>query len=393
MKDSQKGFVAPLLIVIAILAIGGSIYWYSHKSIPSQTITDYQTATVTNAQSSIATPTPTPTPSLIPTPSPTPSPSPSSSSYDIRHYKMKFILLINSQASSSDLDKINKVKKAFASTFSSATNYLISMDVSANTTVIQFKPNMSLGKDANGVINNIDASVITKAFFKNNPDNSDFITIYTDFPVNIVGMHWEVKNTIKGIGLSVSDDSLTWGSRGKLRGINFGGYIDYFNTNIQNTTDQIPLLVAPLLHETGHQWCCYVGHPFQGGGTVSLEIINTNRHYYSGLDNTPWLDPMSEGDGQFASNVDGTFKSIILPNIKPLSLFKYNNFSLYFMGVLDRSKYAQKYSIYNVNDMGWPYTRAALYKAISVNDVIAVMGNRSDTGSDTESHRFDTESY
>ena len=29
MKNSQKGFVVPLIIVIAVLAIGGGVYYYS----------------------------------------------------------------------------------------------------------------------------------------------------------------------------------------------------------------------------------------------------------------------------------------------------------------------------------------------------------------------------
>lgn len=44
MKNSQKGFVVPLLIVVAVLAIGGGIYFYSKtKTAPSDT--DIQTNT------------------------------------------------------------------------------------------------------------------------------------------------------------------------------------------------------------------------------------------------------------------------------------------------------------------------------------------------------------
>ncbi len=96
MKNSQKGFVAPLLIVIAVLVIGGSIYYFSQKartpqvqntldnmvlSTPDQTqaqSTSVQTQPkVTSIQvTATLTPSTSPTPILSPTPTPTPTPKP-----------------------------------------------------------------------------------------------------------------------------------------------------------------------------------------------------------------------------------------------------------------------------------------------------------------------------
>jgi len=293
-------------------------------------------------------------------------------------YKMGFILLTTGKANTVDLAKVRKVADVFSTAFSSATYNLMSMDATASVVSFPATKDMLI-KDASGqTITGIDYAPIMKRFYASNNDTFDFVSVLTDFPVPSADSHNIVKNTIKGIGLQTNDDTALFGSHGFLKGLNFGGYIDLFAHNASN--DEINLLVVPMLHETGHQWCCYVGDPFQGNGTAKLEIRNQNSHYYSGLDNTPWLDPMSEGDGQFAPNGDGTFKSITLPNIKPLSLYKYNNFSLYLMGVLDKSKFAQKYSIYNVGDYTkWPYMRATFYKTISVNDIIAVEGNRVDS--------------
>lgn len=51
MKNSQKGFVVPLLIVIAVLAIGGGIYYYSRGSSKP---TSYLNADLTNTYTVLA---------------------------------------------------------------------------------------------------------------------------------------------------------------------------------------------------------------------------------------------------------------------------------------------------------------------------------------------------
>ncbi|HAO64372.1 TPA: hypothetical protein DCQ44_00115 [Candidatus Taylorbacteria bacterium] len=86
MKNSQKGFIAPLLIaIIALLAIGGGVYVYENKKAEAPVVINNvktppvitPSSTSTPAPTPTPTPTPKPTPKLTPKPSPAPAPIPS----------------------------------------------------------------------------------------------------------------------------------------------------------------------------------------------------------------------------------------------------------------------------------------------------------------------------
>lgn len=61
MKNSQKGFVVPLLIaIIAVLVIGGGVYIYNNKKVEAPVVSDTQTQTQTSGQTQQQTNTQTP---------------------------------------------------------------------------------------------------------------------------------------------------------------------------------------------------------------------------------------------------------------------------------------------------------------------------------------------
>lgn len=76
MKNLQKGFIAPvILVIIALLVIGGGVYVYENKKSEVPVIIDN-----TQTPPPIITPSPTPTPTPKPTPKPSPTPTPIPSS-------------------------------------------------------------------------------------------------------------------------------------------------------------------------------------------------------------------------------------------------------------------------------------------------------------------------
>jgi hypothetical protein len=77
MKNSQKGFIVPLLLVIiAVLVVGGGVYIYENKKTEAPIIVDTKTGSSNQNQQQTDTKTPSQTPTPSPTPSPSPSPSP-----------------------------------------------------------------------------------------------------------------------------------------------------------------------------------------------------------------------------------------------------------------------------------------------------------------------------
>ncbi len=73
MKNSQKGFIVPLLLVIIVaLVVGGSVYIYKNKKTEAPIVVDTKTQSSNQNEQQ----TNTKIPSQTPTPSPTRSPSP-----------------------------------------------------------------------------------------------------------------------------------------------------------------------------------------------------------------------------------------------------------------------------------------------------------------------------
>ena len=124
-----------------------------------------------------------------------------------------------------------------------------------------------------------------------------------------------------------------------------------------------------LLHETGHQWCCFVGDNFaQGQDGAELEIIQQGIHFYHGLQSS--CDTATAmGANNYVPNGDGTFKSA---NKWGGVMECYHPFQLYFMGLLPKEEYGIKHQVYDATE----YQKAVPYKQISVYDIIEVEGER-----------------
>jgi hypothetical protein len=130
-----------------------------------------------------------------------------------------------------------------------------------------------------------------------------------------------------------------------------------------------------LLHETGHQWCCFIGDNFaKGKDNPNLEIIQGFIHFYRGLESphdtgTPmksdfWVD---KGNGIYSRQNQQRVK-------------KYHPFELYFMGLLtkDNFDFNKKFNLYDAGIVGKDFNdqTAVPYKKVSIQDIINVEGIR-----------------
>ena len=278
-----------------------------------------------------------------------------------KHFKMAFVLVAPSanDVTPERLNKLEAIKNEFSRAFAEATRNLASMDTSDDITVI-------LAQD----INVFD---INKKFYEIHDDIYDFISIYyaplPNLSASIQG-HAPLVQNIKGIGSPLLDNSNRYWTSGKLKGHNIMGSIDMYRLDASS----LPLAMNGLLHETGHQWCCYVGDNFaRGEGGAKLEILWQGIHLYVGLQT-----PDEEGDamkaGHWVPNNDGTYKNRT-PGVGPT---KYHPFVLYFMGLLPKEEYDIKFQIFDAGgiDGMWNLERAIPYKEVSVGDIIEVAGER-----------------
>ncbi len=279
---------------------------------------------------------------------------------------MGFIILttIGTTVSQDSIKDLNLIKSEFAKDFSYATNGLAKMDTSYPTQIIEIKET-----DAHNMIENI------KKFYETNPDIFDFISIYGDNGINPTiagGDHLSIQNNVNGIGTGIFDDTSYFGSSGKLKGVNSMHDLSKMEYTLNNKFNWN----KGLLHETGHLWCCDVGDNFVGKNSgEKLEIIQQGIHFYRGLE-SPYETGTPMNSDYWVSNGDGTYHRANDLN----KVLKYHPFQLYFMGLLHKSEYGTKFKIYNAGgaDSGKDFNsnKATFYKEVSVNDIIAVEGER-----------------
>lgn len=296
-------------------------------------------------------------------------------------FKMAFILLVRNplEATPERLDKLNKIKDDFPEKFKYATSGLASMDTSYKVvTVLDDGTVWRADRDRPSL------SKVTTKFYEHHPDDFDFITIFNSFPTKATeSLHENVVRNINGIGAWANDYNnaaglIASGSKGRLGGINYLRNIDEFGLE---SDPRKPQPYNLLLHETGHQWCCRAGDNFaagQGNPKPKLEIINNEGiHFYRGL-STPHKED-SLGANLWLPNGDGTYRTN-----EPIfnTPGKYHPFQLYFMGLLNKRNYDfnKKFMVYD-DDTGKKeyrdfFKRAVPYKGVSINDIIAVEGER-----------------
>jgi len=227
---------------------------------------------------------------------------------------------------------------------------------------------------------------IAKEFFKNHPDDYDFLVIFSNFTFNMpsyvisgenvtaAGFYCPVRNGVQGIGRELFDYSSFYGSNGKLQGtIDMGA----LGTNVSDPLDPgFQKTMSVLSHEILHRWAAYVKFK-KTDGSVSDELLGSKDN--AGTDRCHWsflLDTAGSVlyGNRWQNNGNGTFTS--LPARK-----YYGPLDLYLMGLVDKTEVSPMLLIENsdIDPERLPesgITVSGSERYITIDDIIAAEGER-----------------
>ena len=186
---------------------------------------------------------------------------------------------------------------------------------------------------SNGYIN---FTSLSRKFYESYPDKYDFLTFYPTFVDSAAPNYYlGVKNDVKGIGLSVFDNTSAYGSTGKLRGISIVRNFGYQTT----------------IHETAHQFLAYV--PGYGATHwdqfIDLSFADGTYTYVN--------SPMGAAMGPWVDNGNGTFSED--PSKIPYRFSggsggpveRFNDSELYLMGLMSKSEVKPLYRLIPTGSM------------------------------------------
>jgi len=284
------------------------------------------------------------------------------------NFKMAFVLVAKteSELTTERIEKLNEFKQQFVNEFHAATSNLAYMDTSYPLIkIIDNDWNLSAGEIG------VNVPKVSKNFYQNHQDNFDFLIIYTTFqPEETIQLHFKVVNNIQGIGERIDDYSDIYGSSGKLQGINYMGFLDMYDIGDFYSYNG-------LLHEIGHQWCCYVGENYvKADKNAQLGILQEGIHFYAGLESSFEVGtPL--GSNPWVKNNDKGYRISINSNAGNQ---KYHPFQLYFIGLLNKQNYNfdKKFKVFDAGLLPNNFNEQEAYplKEISINDIIAIEGER-----------------
>jgi hypothetical protein len=107
----------------------------------------------------------------------------------------------------------------------------------------------------------VDSQALTSAFYREHGDDYDFVYTWTDFPTdlgNAFAFYLPITNEVAGIGQQLTDDSGSYGSDGRLRGLlNLNRPDLYPDDPTEQFLGQNSAL-AIFGQEQGHRWLAYV---------------------------------------------------------------------------------------------------------------------------------------
>ncbi|MCP3961613.1 MAG: hypothetical protein GY719_27550 [bacterium] len=153
---------------------------------------------------------------------------------------------------------------------------------------------------ADGSFNVEPRLAVGQEFYRQHPDDYDFLFIFTTFEFDTGSaraFHFMVQNRVEGIGVDLFDQSDLIGSDGRLLGgIDMAALGRYQTLPLQPGFEDS---LATMAHEVLHQWCCY--SPAEGGALLGLQdahwsyLLDTDASLMYGSD---WRD---NGDGTFTA--------------------------------------------------------------------------------------------
>jgi hypothetical protein len=147
----------------------------------------------------------------------------------------------------------------------------------------------------------LDIPALTLAFYRDHPDSFDFIYIWTDFEFdNGIGLAhaFNVRNSIKGIGLSVFDRGSIYGSAERLSTIVTMGETSDWPADPDARAAGIFSGISIVCHELGHRWLAYVR--FDADNDIKDDLLGRDSSHWSFL-----ADSRTNTEGSFSSVMEG----------------------------------------------------------------------------------------
>ena len=237
--------------------------------------------------------------------------------------------------------------------------------------VIEFTGNYDK-KLSDGSSNVAARAIVAQEFYKNNPDNYDFLVVFTDFEFDTgeaVAFHQGVSNSIEGIGLPLYSNTDLYGSAGELKGFIDMAAISRYETNpltanlVTNKQNFVSTLNV-LAHETLHQWAAH----------TDIEDLQ-------GRDDGHWnffmdTDSSIEYGHDWRDNGNGTFTAESAQS-------RFSKLDLYLMGVVAATEVPDLYVIepdseeFSKGDLPKPgITVVGTRTNYSIQNIIDVHGDR-----------------
>jgi len=131
-----------------------------------------------------------------------------------------------------------------------------------------------------GTLNHAARQALAAVAIESLGDHYDFVVVAPEFQVNLgafIGLHWQVSNSVAGIGRPLLDLTSDYGSAGRLKAV-----IDLDESILQTgvTAGNYDDLLDTLMHEVMHQWVAYFDLQVIAGNPAS-QLTTPTWHWSS----------------------------------------------------------------------------------------------------------------
>jgi hypothetical protein len=225
-----------------------------------------------------------------------------------------------------------------------------------------------------GTDRNLDEVAIANAFFQSFADTYDHLIVWLDFSVRLGGgafaYEFSPRNDIRGIGLPIYDESVSFGSRGRLRSFVEMGTLARYPANPDETFLGTNSTMDVLGQEAGHRWLAFL--TFRGpGGVRSTDLLGRDLAHWSFTFDSDASD--MEGN-DLRDNGDGSFTTVAATE-------RFSSLDQYVMGLLSPAEVPPMFYVADTGiEAGAPPAIGAVFTGrrvdLDIGDIIAAEGPR-----------------
>lgn len=237
------------------------------------------------------------------------------------------------------------------------------------------------GRKADDALNALPRQEIAKEFYRTHGDTYDFMVAFSDFPYAMAeegakGFYIDVKNDTPGLGLTLFDNTASFGSGGYLQGFIDMGDVSALAANIYGP--KLDETLTTLTHELMHRWGAYVRFK-NADGTLNSSLLGKDSAHWSYL-----LDSKGSimyGNG-WQDNGNGSFTATA-------AMSGYSPLDLYLMGMIPKEQVPPMLLIDNpsIDKTQLPHlgdTITGTAKTVTINDIVDAEGERVPNAADSQ---------